>query len=459
MSDTIAAVSTPLGEGGIGIIRISGSQAIEIAGVVLELPAGASLADALSRQMMLCYAVNPRSRERLDQVLVSVMRAPHTYTREDVVEINCHGGIVATQEVLRAVLEGGARPAEPGEFTKRAFLNGRIDLTQAEAVIDVIRARTKESMKVAAGQLQGRLFEKVRGIRESVLEVLVQLEAAVDFSDEDLETMPREWAEERIGGAIGELKRLIESADVGRVYREGVEVAIAGRPNVGKSSLLNALLKETRAIVTAMPGTTRDIIEETVNIGGVPFRVRDTAGIREPNDEAEKIGVEMSRKAMGSADIVLVVLDVSEALQAADHQILAHTEEARRIIVLNKTDLPRIMTGEESEGLPEKQVEISATGELGLEALGEAMLEIVLGGAVRRDGEVIVSRTRHKIAMERAKEDLEEALDGAKRGVPEEFVAETIMRDVVLESLGEITGERVENEVLERIFEEFCVGK
>jgi len=458
LTDTIVAISTPLGEGGIGIVRISGSRSLGIADSILELPAGKKVTQIPDRSMTLCHSINEKTGERLDQVLVCIMRGPNTYTKEDVVEINCHGGVVPLQETLEAAVEAGARLAEPGEFTKRAFLNGRIDLAQAEAVVDVIRAKTKECLRVAMAQLDGRLSRKVAEIRRAIVKILVQVEAAIDFSDEDIECMNREALISKTEKTIEDLEQLIRTAQTGKIYREGVQVVIAGRPNVGKSSLLNALLKETRVIVTSVPGTTRDIVEEVVNIGGVPFRLRDTAGIRKPRDEIEKIGVELSRGAIQATNLVLLVLDASEALREEDLLIMEEVPEKKTIAVLNKTDLSLSIDEKViAEKFGGRVIRISATQEMGLDKLEQAMLDEVLAGKVSCEAEAIVANVRHKKALEKAKRDLLEAHESALKGVSEEFMA-AVLRDV-LDSLGEVTGETVQENLLDEIFSQFCIGK
>lgn len=456
--DTIAAISTPLGEGGIGILRLSGSESIEIADKIVMLPKDKKLLQADSHQINLAHVVNPKTKEVLDEVLISVMKAPKTYTREDVVEINCHGGIIALQETLKAAVEAGARLAQPGEFTKRAFLNGRIDLAQAEAVIDIICSKTKEGLDVAMKQLGGGLSKKISEIRQQVISLLVQTEASIEFSEEDLEILPREEIQSQIRSLSKELKMLIASSETGKIYRDGVDVVIAGRPNVGKSSLMNALLREARAIVTSVPGTTRDIVEEIINLSGVPFKLRDTAGIRSSRDEVEKIGVELSHKAIEGADVVLAIFDSSEPLSAEDIEILNKTNNRRTIIVINKIDLPQKIDRKKiAKDSTSKQLAVSATEGTGLEELEKAMLDMVLSGQVTRGKDVIVANVRHQKALEKAKKNLDDALKGLSDGVPEEFIS-AVLRDV-LDDLGEISGETVHENILEKIFSQFCIGK
>jgi tRNA modification GTPase len=457
-TDTIVAISTPLGEGGIGIVRISGKEALKIANGVLKVRKGELVENVCSGRIRLAHAIEPNTGEAIDEVLVSIMRAPHTYTREDVVEINCHGGMVAVRTVLEAAVDAGARIAEPGEFTKRAFLNGRIDLAQAEAVADVIRSKTREGLKIALGQLRGQVSEQIAAIRKSVFEILVEIEAAIDFADEDLQMMPVEQLLGKTVEARDKLEKLIRSAGTGRIYKEGMRVAIVGRPNVGKSSLLNALVRDSRAIVTPVPGTTRDVVEEYVNLSGVPYRLRDTAGIREPGDEVEEIGVNLSRREIEEAHIVLLVLDASEALAREDVKIAAAAQTDKTVLVMNKVDLPQKLTREALEKeMGGTVVRISAlTGE-GLEELEKGMLEFALSGRVGLDGGAIITDVRHKKALEKAREDMLEAEACMRKGVSEEFVA-TLLHDAV-GGLGEILGEKVEGDLLEEIFSKFCIGK
>ncbi len=336
--DTIAAVATPPGEGGISIIRVSGDHAFE---AVMPLFKGKALDKVKSHTINYGHIIDPETQSEVDEVMVSVMRAPKTYTREDVLEINCHGGLVATNEILQLVISQGARLAEPGEFTKRAFLNGRIDLSQAEAVMDLIRAKTDRSMKVALNQLDGNLSRLIKNLRQDILEVLAQVEVNIDYPEyDDVETMTTKLLLEKAKEVKASIQQLLKTAKQGKVLRDGLATAIVGRPNVGKSSLLNELLHEDKAIVTDVAGTTRDVIEEYVNVGGVPLKLVDTAGIHHTDDKVEKIGVERSKKAIAAADLVVLVLNASEPLTDEDRQLLADTADEKRIIILNKTDLP-----------------------------------------------------------------------------------------------------------------------
>lgn len=343
--DTIAAISTPIGEGGISIIRISGEQALEVASRVYH---GRNLNQVASHTINYGRIIDPDTDKEVDEVMVSVMLAPKTYTREDVIEINCHGGLVATNKILQLVLSNGARMAEPGEFTKRAFLNGRIDLSQAEAVMDLIRAKTDRSMKVALNQLDGDLSRLIKSLRQDILDVLAQVEVNIDYPEYDaVETMTTKLLQEKATELQQQIGQLLSTAKQGKVLREGLATAIIGRPNVGKSSLLNRLLHEDKAIVTNIAGTTRDVIEEYVNVNGVPLKLIDTAGIRQTTDQIEKLGVERSRKAIGTADLVLLLLDSSEPLTKEDRELLNDTADTKRIIILNKTDLPSQLNRDE----------------------------------------------------------------------------------------------------------------
>ena len=337
--DTIAAISTPPGEGAISIVRLSGEDAVKIANKVFK---GKNLEKVPTHTINYGHIVNPKTNEELDEVMVSVMLAPRTFTREDVIEINCHGGIVPTNQILQLLLSNGARLAEPGEFTKRAFLHGRIDLTQAESVMDLIRAKTDRSMKVALNQLDGNLSHLIRNLRQDILDVLAQVEVNIDYPEyDDVETLTTKMLREKAIEVKKSIQQLLTTAKQGKVLREGLATAIVGRPNVGKSSLLNHLLHEDKAIVTDIAGTTRDVIEEYVNVRGVPLKLIDTAGIRETEDKVERIGVERSRKAIEQADLVMLVLNASEELTDEDKELIQATSGKKRIVILNKTDLPR----------------------------------------------------------------------------------------------------------------------
>ena len=456
--DTIAAISTPQGEGGISIVRLSGPDSIRIVESIFKPARRRRLSRVKSHTLTYGHIIDPSTGEVIDEVLVSVMRAPHTYTREDVVEINCHGGALVTQKVLELVLERGARLAEPGEFTKRAFLNGRIDLSQAEAVIDLIRAKTELSLKAAASMLSGELSKKVEGMREELLNLLAEVEASVDFPDEDLDFLPPEELKRRMEGVARQMEELIETADEGRILREGVRTVIAGKPNVGKSSLLNRLLREDRAIVTDIPGTTRDSIEEYLNIGGIPIRIVDTAGIRVTDDPVEREGVRRSVRQIELADLVIAVFDASQPLSEEDMELVRLISGKTALVVLNKIDLPlRIDVGKLEELTGRKPIRISALKEIGLDELKNEMVKLITRGRVPLSESPIAINARHKDALKRALESLRFAIESVDQGMPPEIVAVDLRG--ALDCLGEIVGAVTTEEVLDRIFSQFCIGK
>jgi tRNA modification GTPase len=454
--DTIAAISTPLGEGGIGVIRMSGRSAIAIADALFVSPSkGKKLKDLPSHTVHYGHIYDPETQEPVDEVLVTLMRAPKSYTREDVVEISSHGGFLSLKRILDLVLKSGARLAEPGEFTKRAFLNGRIDLSQAEAVIDIIQSRTELSHKVAVRQLQGRLSRKVREIRDALKHLTALVEASIDFSEEDIEVISFEALEAGIKEALESVNFLVNTAEEGQILREGLSLVIVGKPNVGKSSLLNVLLEEERAIVTPIPGTTRDIIEESLNLKGVPVRLLDTAGIRDTEDPVEIQGVLRSRSLLEKADLILWVLDSSNPLTQEDRDILELVEEKKVLGVLNKIDLPP-QIGEEADqilaGIP--WVKISAKEKIGIETLKDQIFEMVMKTPVES---VWVTNVRHKNALVRAQQSLLKALESVAQRMSGEFIAVDLR--AALDSLGEIVGETTTEDILTEIFSTFCIGK
>ncbi|HPT83076.1 MAG TPA: tRNA uridine-5-carboxymethylaminomethyl(34) synthesis GTPase MnmE [Limnochordia bacterium] len=458
--DTIAAVATPLGEGGIGIIRLSGPQALAIADEMFRRKDGQNLLAQPTYTLRYGKVVDPKTGRQLDEAIVLVMRAPHSYTAEDVVEIQCHGGVVVIREVLNLALELGARLAEPGEFTKRAFLNGRLDLAQAEAVLDLIQAQTRQGLEVAVDQLEGSLSRRIGQIRERLYDLAVRIEASIDFPEDDLPDVELAWVERGLRDAVAHTEELLATADEGKILREGLKTVITGKPNVGKSSLLNTLLNENRALVTDIPGTTRDTIEEVVNLRGVALRLIDTAGIRESSDLVERLGVERSLQLLQEADLVLHVLDRSEGLSPEDFQILELTRDMRRIVLVNKTDLPPAWDLAELGELDAPLLEMSLLKEPGrvVTALSETILGL-LGERVHSSAgsRALVTRARHKQALQQAKKGLEEALNTLLAGLPLDLVAVDLYH--ALEALGEITGETVRENVLDRIFAEFCIGK
>lgn len=453
LDDTIAAISTPVGSGGISIVRISGSEAIEIANKLFIPRKGKPLAER--KIHTISYGNLVYKGEVCDEVLVSLMRAPNTYTREDVVEINCHGGIRAVTAVLEAVLKSGARLAEPGEFTKRAFLNGRLDLTQAEAVIDIINAKTDKSREAALKRLDGRLCRKIKALREDILTMIAHIEAAIDYPEHDDETMTYSMIADGVHRVSGAVQGLIDGADIGRIYNEGIKTVILGRPNVGKSSLLNAVIDEERAIVTDIPGTTRDVLEELINIGGIPLKLIDTAGIRDTDNAIEKIGVEKSRKLAEEADLVLLMLDGSRKMTDEDRELISLSENKKRIILINKTDLEQNIALDEISTLD--PIFVSVKTDMGIEQLYDRIKEMFLKGDIAENDEALISNERNKNSLYKAKLHLDNVLETVNNRMPEDFISMDLTQ--AYESLGEITGESLEEDIIDKIFSEFCLGK
>jgi tRNA modification GTPase len=455
--DTIAAISTPVGMGGIGIVRCSGPLAQAIAGQVFRRREGAG--PLLSHHFYLGEIIRPRDGVVLDEVLLVFMRRPKTYTREDVLEIHCHSGVLILQEILRAVLGSGARLAEPGEFTKRAFLNGRIDLTQAEAVIDLIQSKTRRSLELANRQRSGKLAGEVHRIKERLLDLLALLEAGIDFPEEEVPELSPPEVAQRLRESRNDLDALLGTYGEGRIYREGIAAVIVGRPNVGKSSLLNCLLKEERAIVTAIPGTTRDVIEEVANIEGIPLRIMDTAGLRHARDAIEEEGVRRTRDCLAQADLAIWVLDGSEPLTAEDFDILPQVRPKKTVVAINKNDLAqRFSPGDLQGQIPEALlVSISALHGSGIEGLKKGIQRLALNGRLESSAETILSNLRHKRAIEVARGALSEALSSLGANLSFEFITLDVRE--ALDALGEIVGETTSGEVLDRIFEQFCIGK
>lgn len=455
--DTIAAISTPPGEGAISIVRMSGEEAVSIAQKVFS---GKDLTQAKSHTINYGHIVDPKTHEEIDEVMVSLMLAPKTFTREDVVEINCHGGIVATNRILQLLLVNGARLAEPGEFTKRAFLHGRIDLTQAESVMDLIRAKTDRSMKIALNQLDGNLSHLIDSLRKDILDVLAQVEVNIDYPEyDDVEEMTTKLLKEKAIEIKQRIEQLLKTASQGKIMREGLATALVGRPNVGKSSLLNHLLHEDKAIVTDVAGTTRDVIEEYVNVSGVPLKLIDTAGIRETDDKVEKIGVERSKKAIEQSDLVLLVLNAAESLTKEDLELIRLTNDKKRIIILNKTDLEEKLDRKELAKISEN-APVYATSILkneGVEALEKAISKLFFNGIENSQSTVMVTNARHIALLEKAQNSLDSVLEGISSGMPVDLVQ--IDMTEAWNLLGEITGESYEDELLDQLFSQFCLGK
>ena len=457
--DTIAAISTAPGEGAIGIVRISGDLAISIANSIYQCGTK-QLEEQKTHTIHYGHIVDPKSGEVYDEVMVSVLRAPKTFTREDIVEINCHGGIVAINRVLQLVLRMGARLAEPGEFTKRAFLNGRIDLSQAEAVMDLIRAKTDKSMQLAMRQLDGQLSHLIQNLRQEILNTLAQVEVNIDYPEyDDVEEMTLQLLREKTQQVLQGIRALLNTASQGKILRDGLKTAIVGRPNVGKSSLLNVLLREEKAIVTDIAGTTRDTIEEYVNVRGVPLQLIDTAGIRETDDVVEKIGVERSRKALKEADFVLLLLNQSETLQEEDIRLLETTKGMKRIILFNKTDLPSKLSKEDIAPYANEEeiVTTSMLNKVGIDQLEEKIAGYFFQGQMNERDATYLSNTRHIALLEKAEQALVEVQNGIEMEMPVDLIQIDFTR--AWDLLGEITGDSVQDELLTQLFSQFCLGK
>ena len=455
--DTIAAIATPPGEGGIGIIRISGARAFEIAGRLFVGAHRPDLASVPPYSLHYGHVAHPVSGEWLDEALLAVMPAPRSYTREDVIEIHCHGGMLPLRNVLDAVLSCGARLAAPGEFTKRAFLNGRIDLAQAESVIDIIRAKTDAGLHLAVQQLQGKLSGQVAHLRDALQRLLAEIEASIDFSDDDIELISSSRIHEEIRRSLADISRLLATAQEGKIVRDGLTLAIVGKPNVGKSSLLNLLLQEERAIVTPIPGTTRDAIEEYINLGGIPVRLIDTAGIRETDDHVERIGVDRARRIIEQADMAICMFDRAAPLSQEDEQFLALVAEKDKFVIVNKVDLPAQWTvAELLARLPAstQMFELSIKDHRGVDALKQAIIARVTVAPIES---VAVTNARHNNALNAAQVSLIHAQQAAQAGMSPEFLAVDLR--AALRHLGEITGETTTDDILDRIFSTFCIGK
>ena len=454
--DTIAAISTPPGEGGVGIVRLSGNRAVEIAAQLFVSSKGKNIAEV--RQRVFHGHVHDGAGNILDEVLLHIMRAPHSYTAEDVVEINAHGGMAPLRAILEATLAHGARLAQPGEFTRRAFVNGRLDLSRAEAVIDLIQAQTRAALHAANTVAGGALSQALYELRDILANALAHVEAAVDFPEEDLPELVNEALLEQLRNAHKRMTDLIQSADAGILYREGISLAIVGKPNVGKSSLFNALLRDTRAIVSAQPGTTRDRLEETITLEGIPARLVDTAGMRNAEDEVEVIGVERARNAAQQAGMILFVIDASAPFSQEDTVLAEELDllEIPVVLVRNKIDLTDGMDAKNS--LPVAAVascDVSAMTGAGLHELEHTLATLLLGDASRATEEPMLSRLHQKDSMRRAAEALERLFDNITASP--EFLAMDLRE--ALQAIGEITGETTPEDVLDRIFASFCIGK
>jgi tRNA modification GTPase len=474
--DTIVAISTPIGESGIGIVRLSGKNSLKITDKIFVAKDGKKASSFKTYTVHYGWVVNspqtivhrtqkkkPWTEDRgpwtdvVDEVILTIMRAPRSYTKEDVVEINCHGGIVALRKVLDLVLENGARLAEPGEFTKRAFLNGRIDLAQAEAVIDVIRAKTEAALKIGTAQLKGGLSSELNKFRKALLEVLTVLEANLDFPEEETNAVNFKQMREKLNQTHAALKNLVESARQGKIIREGIHLVICGKPNVGKSSLLNALLKQERSIVTPIPGTTRDSIEEIIDIKGIPIRIVDTAGILEPRDLVEKKAVERAKQQIDLADLVLLLFDASTRLSKEDQLLMEKLRKKTVLAIINKIDLKQKVEKEKIYQKFNLVVEISAKKAKNINLLEEAIVDLVYQGKVSAEESILLSNLRHSQALRKAEKLVAGALNSLDNKLTLELICQEIKEALAL--LDEVLGKRFSEDLLEKIFSEFCIGK
>lgn len=456
--DTITSISTPMGEGAIGIVRLSGSQAVEITDKLYK--GKKPLAEVDSHTINYGHVIDPETNEVVEEVMVSVLRAPKTFTREDIVEINCHGGILTINRVLELTMTAGARMAEPGEYTKRAFLNGRIDLSQAEAVMDFIRSKTDRASKVAMNQIEGRLSDMIKRQRQTILEILAQVEVNIDYPEyDDVEDATTEFLLEKSEAIKSEIDRLLATGTQGKIMREGLSTVIVGKPNVGKSSMLNNLIQDNKAIVTEVAGTTRDVLEEYVNVRGVPLRLVDTAGIRETEDIVEKIGVERSRKALSEADLILFVLNYNEALTEEDVKLYEVIKNEDAIVIVNKTDLEQRLDLDEVRDMVGDMpvIETSMLKQEGIDQLEEQIRDLFFGGEVQNQDMTYVSNSRHISLLKQARHSIQDAIDAAEAGIPMDMVQIDLTR--TWEILGEIIGASASDELINQLFSQFCLGK
>jgi tRNA modification GTPase len=455
MEDTIAAIATAYGEGGIGIVRISGNRSKEILDKLFKPAKNQDRKSIVNRQLTYGYIVSPEDNKIIDEVLVVFMKAPSTYTREDVVEIFCHGSTVSLNKTLSLVLDSGARLAEAGEFTKRAFLNGRIDLSQAEAVIDVIKAKTEKSFELAIDQMEGHLSQRVKELRDGLMDLLVRIAVNIDYSEEDIEELSYEETLTSLSSIGDKIEKLLSTADTGRMIREGLRVTIVGRPNVGKSSLMNALLRESRAIVTDIPGTTRDTIEEVLNLRGIPVYLTDTAGIHSTEDEIEKIGIERSKLAFNRADLIIFMVDGSLPLREEDYLIADQIGDRKVIVILNKSDLGKSVTEKQIKELLDNAIIIDAAviHDKGIKELEDSILNLVYGGKVSQEHSDMVTNIRHKDLLEKTKNSIGDAKKMALNNQPMDLIEIDIRQ--AWEYLGEIIGETVTEDIIDQVFSSF----
>lgn len=459
IDDTIAAIATPPGIGGVGIIRVSGKDSFAIVNTLFKSAGTVPLGERPNRTIQYGTIVDPGSNKTIDEVLLLLMHGPHSYTAEDVVEIQCHGGIVPVRQILKLLVNQGVRMAEAGEFTKRAFMNGRIDLTQAEAIIDIIEAKTEDSLSLAVAQLDGTVSKFVSDVREQLIAMIAHLEVTIDYPEEDIEDVTSQEVREQLEPILTHMDELLATANTGRLIRDGIMTVIVGRPNAGKSSLMNALLRENRAIVTDIPGTTRDSIEEFMTIEGISLRLIDTAGIRDTDDTVEALGVERARQYIDKADIVLCVIDASTPLTDEERHILGSVSGLNTIVLLNKSDMGLAISSESiaSMGTFTAIETISAKDGEGTAVLSKWVKELVYGGQVKQTNDAMISNVRHISLMEQAKEQIEQAITSIDAGMPVDFIA-TDLRSA-WELLGDITGDSIRESMVDELFSRFCLGK
>ncbi|MBN7773328.1 tRNA uridine-5-carboxymethylaminomethyl(34) synthesis GTPase MnmE [Clostridium aminobutyricum] len=478
MDETIAAVATAYGEGGIGIIRISGEKSLEILdkvflpikkkskkqnnkeGIFLPESVGMAIGESIvNRRLTYGNIIDPLTNQMIDEVLTVYMKAPYTYTTEDIVEIYCHGSIVSLRKILELVLRIGARLAEPGEFTKRAFLNGRLDLSQAEAVIDLIKAKSDKCFDVALGQLDGSLTKEITTIRNNLMDVLVNITVNLDYPDEDIEIITYENLINNLSQINDMIGKLIATADTGRIIKEGLQVAIIGKPNVGKSSLMNALLKESRAIVTEIPGTTRDTIVEDMTIRAIPVKLIDTAGIRETEDIVEKIGIEKSKESFNHADLIILILDGSKPLSEEDDHIIDIIGKRKVLVLINKIDVAQVIDEEDIQRRLANAIIIKTAikEDIGIKEIEDEIESLVYNGEVKQSGNIFITNVRHKNLLTSAKSAIDDAIEMVDRREALEFIEIDVKRS--WEFLGEIIGETVSESIIDEVFARFCLGK
>ena len=454
--DTIAAIATALGNSGINVIRISGDEALDIALDIFVNKNNEKVKNFKNRYLTYGMIVD-RNGKVIDEVLVSFMKKPNTFTREDVVEINCHGGILSAKKILDLIMTYNCRMAEKGEFTKRAFLNGRIDLTQAEAIIDIINSKTQSSHEISVGHLEGRLSKQINELIENIINLLANIEVNIDFPEYDEDVVTINKVKEESISMLNKIETLINTADTGKIYKEGIKTLIIGKPNVGKSSLMNFLLNENRAIVTDIPGTTRDTIEEQVNINGIPLNIIDTAGIRKTEDEVEKIGVEKALNKINEADLIMMVLDASKDLEEEDIEILKLIENKKVIYLKNKTDLEEKLNLNNYKNVEEKLISISVLKNEGLEKITNTIQNMFFEGKIDIESDIIINNARQKNLLINAAKNLKEVLNSIDNGMSIDFIE--IDLKSCMENLGLIVGKAVSDDLVDKIFSDFCIGK